>query len=53
MRRIDIMKNEHVREQCHMNKVLNASVLRWFGNIERIDRRDEHVGTQPAGRPKK
>src|SRR5678816_3773424 len=41
VRRIDIMRNERIRELCGVKKGvyerINESMLRWFGHMERMD----------------
>src|SRR5678815_40660 len=41
VRRIDKMRNEHIRELCGVkkgvNKRINESMLRWFGHVERMN----------------
>src|SRR5678815_1717427 len=65
VRRIDKMRNEHIRELCGVkkgvNERINECMLRWFGHVERMnDNRlvkrmysGECVGNRPVGRPKK
>jgi hypothetical protein len=65
VRRIDKMRNEHIRELCGVkkgvNEKINENILRWFGHMERMNRswlvkrmyNGECVGNRPVGRPKK
>jgi hypothetical protein len=65
VRRIDKMRNEHIRELCGVKKGvterINEYILRWFGHMERMDvnrlvkrmYNSECVGDRPVGRPKK
>ena len=64
-KRIDKMRNEHIRELCGVKKGVtervNEYILRWFGHMERMDvnrlvkrmYNSECVGDRPVGRPKK
>src|SRR5678816_32877 len=65
VRRIDKMRNERIRKlsgvKKGVNERINASMLRWFGHVERMsDSRlvkrmysGECAGNRPAWRPKK
>ena len=63
VRRIDKMRNEHIRGLCGVkkgvNEKINENILRWFGHMERMNRsrlvkrmyNGECVGNRPVGRP--